>query len=159
MLEKLKIFLKRRSVEKEEQDVMPGKLELKGLLLVLKGRVFPTGKSRFRVVERSRECEVLWKSRKWVCSCGARRCAHIHAVLAYLTLKNTFSRVEEKAEGTPACPVCEQNDQVIRRGKSNQKVGRVQRYYCKRCGRKFADRTSAAGALDARVTGKNRIAR
>ena len=127
------------------------KRELKGLLLAINGHVSNIGESTFRVKsERSdTSYEVLWKDRRWICNCEdynkrGKKCKHIFAVIYYLTIRQVTVGMRN-AEEKVACPHCESSDHVIKRGYAYQKTGRVQRYYCKRCGKRFNYRSGLEG--------------
>jgi putative transposase len=127
------------------------KRELKGLLLAINGHVQCDGNSCFKVRSESSDSlyEVSWKNRKWICSCEdykkrGRKCKHIFAVIYYLTIRQVVVGIrvaEEKVE----CPHCQSSDYVIKRGYAYEKTGKVQRYYCKKCGRRFNYRSGLEG--------------
>ncbi len=127
------------------------KRELKGLLLAINGHVSSVGESAFRVKSEKSEIfyEVLWKDKKWSCSCEdyekrGRKCKHIFAVIYYLMIRQVVVGMRV-AEEKVACPHCQSSDHVIKRGYAYEKTGRVQRYYCKKCGRRFNYRSGLEG--------------
>jgi transposase-like protein len=128
------------------------KRELKGLLFAINGHVQSDGNSCFKVRSESSNSlyEVSWKNRKWICSCEdynkrGVKCKHIYAVMYFLTIRDIVVGMKSQREDV-ACPHCGLGDLVIKRGYAYERSGRVQRYYCKRCKRKFNDRGGLEGA-------------
>jgi transposase-like protein len=78
--------------------------------------------------------------RRWTCQCAfnsTRRiaCKHIYAVQAMIE-KQGISKPD-----IPSCPNGHGAKYIIRRGIRRNRSGVVQRFLCKRCGRKFIPRT------------------
>lgn len=127
------------------------KRELKGLLLAIRGHVSCVGKSTFKVKSEKSDIfyEVLWKDKKWGCSCEdynrrGKKCKHIFAVMYYLMIREII--IGMRAEGEKVtCPHCKSGDHVIRRGYAYEKSGKVQRYYCKKCNKRFNYRSGLEG--------------
>jgi len=128
------------------------KRELKGLELAIKGHVKPVENSSFSVKsERSGvEYTVYWDKKTWTCTCQdyvqhKKKCKHIYAVIYHLLLREIVVGMRSECEEA-TCPHCMQSDQVIRRGFAYEKHGKVQRYYCKRCRKRFNFRRGLEGA-------------
>ena len=72
-------------------------------------------------------------------------CKHIHSVQFSLKLKGDIEleateKAIERAEPKITCPYCKSAN-VISRGKRKNQKGKVQRYGCKNCQRRFTRRT------------------
>ncbi|MEM1883613.1 MAG: IS6 family transposase, partial [Candidatus Bathyarchaeia archaeon] len=93
--------------------------------------------------------EVSWVGKKWTCTCedykrANKKCKHIFAAIYYMVIREIVIGMREP-EDEAKCPECGLNDQVIKRGFAYEKSGRVQRYYCKRCKRRFNYRSGLEG--------------
>jgi transposase-like protein len=127
-----------------------GQRELKGIQLAIKGHVVVSGKSKFLVKSKSGErlYEVRWDKRKWICTCEdfarrGRKCKHVYAVMYYLAMRNIVIGVGDEK---PSCLECGKSDLVIKRGFAYERSGPVQRYFCKRCGKRFNYRSGFEGS-------------
>ena len=89
---------------------------------------------------------VEWLRNHWQCECPdfqfkKNRCKHIFAIHYLLaTEKIKHGLTTNKNEGI--CPKCQSKIPVIKRGKSYNRSGTVQRYYCKNCNKRFQGRIS-----------------
>lgn len=124
--------------------------ELEGLKMAIQGYVRRRGKSEFEVRSQStdQEYDVIWDSKKWKCACEdykkrGRKCKHIFAVIYYMLLHEIAVGV--RTVDKVYCRYCGDSDVIIRRGFAYLKSGRVQRYYCKRCRRRFNYRSGLEG--------------
>ncbi|MEM3464126.1 MAG: IS6 family transposase [Candidatus Bathyarchaeia archaeon] len=127
------------------------KRELKGLELAIKGHVKACEGHSFTVKsERSDSLyEVRWEKKRWTCTCmdymrHKRKCKHIFAVIYYLTIREVAVGMRDESTSI-TCPYCNLDDQVIKRGYAYEKAGKVQRYYCKRCNKRFNYRSGLEG--------------
>ena len=123
------------------------KREFKGIQIVMNNGVQPVDQSRFMVCSQSdpeKYYRVEWRQKRWVCDCADyrkrnRKCKHIYAVNYYLKLREISFNI--KSNNIALCPICNSSEQVIKRGFRYNRSGPVQRYYCKRCRKRFTDET------------------
>jgi len=139
-------------LDKRGEAVGFSKRELKGLELAVKGHVKPLEKSKYIVKSERSQCDyvVCWERRKWTCTCQdymqhGKKCKHIFAVIYYLVTRGVAVGAQS-AEGEVTCPHCKMSDHVIKRGFAYEKSGRVQRYYCKKCKKRFNYRSGLEGS-------------
>lgn len=118
--------------------------------MAIQGYVRRCGKSEFAVRSQSTDQEyvVIWDGKKWKCTCEdynkrGRKCKHIFAVIYYMLLHEITIGV--RTVDKVYCRYCGNSDAIIRRGFAYLKSGRVQRYYCKRCQRRFNYRSGLEG--------------
>jgi len=133
---------------------MPGQLEnpreLRGLAILSAGNAVTHVKKGLYLVKSQTgvgEYEVhTHLNEAWTCTCpdyekNKANCKHIFAVKFSVLLKNeveTSSKDEETevVEVAERCPVCESAN-IVKRGIRRTRNGKVQRWFCKDCKRKF----------------------
>ncbi|MGB9694186.1 MAG: hypothetical protein ACPLYF_05020, partial [Fervidobacterium sp.] len=128
------------------------KREMKSLEIIMNDKVAQINPSKFIVQSQSNPnttYEVRWNRKRWICNCEdfkrrKKACKHIHAVRYYMVLQSITSEVKTPTD-QPFCPKCNSSDIVIKRGIRYNKSCPVQRYFCKRCGIKFTNRTAFKG--------------
>ena len=131
---------------------MVGKREDKGIQLMVRGFVQPLDSSRFLVRSESnpeKHYEVWWDRKRWVCSCEdfrkrGKKCKHVYAVMYFIAARDVAVGMQNSSCEIK-CPHCKLGDQVIKRGYAYERSGMVQRYYCKRCKRRFNFRSGLEG--------------
>ena len=121
--------------------------ELRGLAILARGnqiRRISSTHYRVRSQNGNRWYDVLRTEDGWRCSCPDHtyrkvKCKHIYAVEFSLTLR---AKILEEGTFVPEClaPICRfcGSDEVVKVGYRKNKHGKVQRYKCKNCGRKFS---------------------
>ncbi|MEN2975377.1 MAG: IS6 family transposase [Candidatus Caldarchaeales archaeon] len=121
--------------------------ELRGLAILARGnQVRRVSSTYYKVRSQNGNgwYDVVKTEEGWVCSCPDHvyrkvKCKHIHAVEFSLTLR---SKILEEGSfilecPSPVCGFCS-SDKVVKIGFRKNKHGKVQRYRCKNCGRKFS---------------------
>lgn len=119
-----------------------------GIKLLAEGKVMQIEEGKFIVRSKSRDYQVVWNREKWTCECPdfekrGIKCKHIYAVMYYLAIQDIRNAVT--ALDGKKCLHCGRDDAVIKKGVRYNKSGPVQLYYCKRCKRKFSERTGFNG--------------
>lgn len=128
---------------------MSHKREELGIQILAKGKIQCINESKYIVTSQSnpkKTYKVEWTRNYWNCSCPdfqqrKKKCKHIYAVhylLASEKIKHGLTT--NKEEGV--CPKCKSERSVVKRGKSYNRSGTVQRYYCKSCNKRFQGRIS-----------------
>ncbi len=122
------------------------KKEYKGIQILLKGGIAKQSESHYRVRSQSNQdlwYNVVWKKNHWSCNCidhqkNHNRCKHINAIDYKLTVEDIKTGLDP-LDKDDRCPVCGQEDMVVRNGKRyTRSSGPVQRYICKRCNKRFS---------------------
>jgi len=123
------------------------KRENKGIQIVKTGNLKKIDNTHYFVQSQSnnkKRYTVKWQRNHWECDCmdyqkNNKKCKHVHAVRYYLTLEKIRLDAEFLCEEN-RCPVCKQTKNVIKRGVRFNRSGKTQRYYCKKCKRRFTGR-------------------
>lgn len=125
---------------------MSNKRENIGIDIIEHGRIEKKSDSEYHVSSGKspdRKHVVLWIRKEWTCSCpdyqkNKKKCKHIFAIVYYLKIDKIRTNAGKYAEDN--CPICKKNDLMIKHGKRYNRSGTVQRYYCKRCKKRFSGR-------------------
>lgn len=119
--------------------------EQRGLELVRAGAVRKVTQSLFLVrSQRGKdEYEVRWERNHWSCSCedfrkSHKRCKHIYALNFFLQMQMIIQGEAGLTEVKVLCPHCN-SPNFIKRGYHYGRKGPVQRYLCKKCGKRFSN--------------------
>jgi len=123
--------------------------ENKGIQIVRMGKLKKIDDANYHVQSQSNAeiwYKVQWEKNHWICNCPDHekhnnKCKHIHAVIYYQTLATIKSGVEYQYN-EKNCPKCGLDDQVVKDGARYNRNGPAQRYICKRCKKRFAERTA-----------------
>ena len=125
---------------------MSSKRENKGINIIEQGLIKKQSDAEY-LVKSNKTSEIWykisWKAKTWTCNCldfqnNNQKCKHIYAVNYYLKIGKIRTGAGKYLEYV--CPVCNKDDHVIKRGKRYNRTGAVQRYYCKRCQKRFSGR-------------------
>jgi len=123
--------------------------ENKGIQIVRMGHLKKIDDANYLVQSQSNAeiwYKVQWEKNHWICSCPDyekhnSKCKHIHAAVYYQTLTKIKSGVEHRYK-EENCPICGLDDQVVKDGVRYNRSGPVQRYFCKRCKKRYAERVT-----------------
>ena len=122
--------------------------KLRATQLLAHNKVEMINDSTFRVFSQSGQGSyiVVRKGLNWVCECADFEfnhvvCKHIYAVEQYSkrlrrTIPSEVERLDELCEPELVCKFCG-SPNLIKRGVRKNKSGRVQRFSCKDCGKRF----------------------
>lgn len=127
---------------------MGKKQEQLGIQILMNHGVEQKNQSSYSVksaTEKHKTYFVEWIRTHWQCSCpyfekDQKKCKHIYAVLYFKTTRKIKDELNTSNESV--CPTCLSKKCVIKRGKSYNRSGTVQRYFCKRCKKRFQGRIS-----------------
>ena len=129
-------------------------LENRGKEIALNHAMLDLGHNRYKVLSQSKigkYYDVLFNSGGWECTCpyhihGKRQCKHIMAVRYVNDSKKPIDKKRNVKITVPdvQCPDCHSTD-FIKRGKRDNKIVSVQRYYCKKCKQYFTHRPGFIG--------------
>lgn len=126
---------------------MSHKREELGIQILAKGDIKCINESSYVVSSQSnpnKTYKVEWSRNHWQCQCldfqqRKKRCKHIYAVIYFHTIDNIRNGLHrQNDEGI--CPVCNTNKHAIKRGKRDNRSGKVQLYFCKKCNKRFTGR-------------------
>lgn len=123
--------------------------ENKGIEIVRTGTLRKIDDANYLVQSQSNTetlYKVRWEKSHWICNCPdyenhGSKCKHIYATIYYQTISKIKSGVEHQYN-EEYCPICNLDDKVVRDGLRFNKNEPVQRYYCKRCKKRFAERVT-----------------
>jgi len=120
---------------------------LRGLEIVLMGgQIRRVSRDKFLVKSQKGNgwYEVVWRNRKWRCSCAdykkrKKDCKHIYAVLTFLNLPSILMR--NLTPELNSCPRCGAGQEyLVKIGCRKNRSGPVRRFKCKKCGHTFTER-------------------
>jgi len=111
--------------------------------IATEGSVKKLSDSKFLVQSKNGRHVVRRMRQGWGCDCSVYDktggiCEHIYAVIYWQFAQSVMTVCRELTH--PFCPYCGSYD-VTRAGMRYTNLGSVQRYVCKKCRRKFTDRT------------------
>lgn len=131
-------------------NILANKKELAGIqLLKKKINIMQVNQSLFLVHSQSdptKWYEVAWQRNHWICNCKDfkkhnKKCKHVYALDYYLAVTELASS-SKNVNARPACPRCNSNQYVIKRGFRYNRTGPEPRYFCKRCKSRFVGKTA-----------------
>ena len=120
---------------------------LRGLEIILMGgQIRRVSRDKFLVKSQKGNgwYEVVWRNRKWRCSCAdykkrKKDCKHIYAVLTFLNLPSILMR--NLTPELNSCPRCGAGQEyLVKIGFRKNRSGPVRRFKCKKCGHTFTER-------------------